>query len=71
MGSKLKLPPCKTFIVELLTENETLHLHDIIARCENRGYADHTARNNLFNLCEEGVTTRAGRAVYRLAPVRP
>lgn len=69
MGSKLKLPPCRSVITELLTQNETLHLHDIIARCQ--GYSEHTVSNNIFNLGEEGVITRAGRAVYRLAPVRP
>ena len=69
MGKKLNLPPCRTAIEALLKVNPTLHLHDIIARCE--GYSEHTVRNNLFNMSEEGVITRAGRAVYRLAPARP
>jgi DeoR/GlpR family transcriptional regulator of sugar metabolism len=56
-------------IIGLLEEHESLHLHDIIARCD--GYSEHTVRNNIFNLTEEGKLTRAGRAVYRVAPVRP
>ena len=69
MGSKLALPPCRGAIRALLEQHESLHLHEIIARCD--GYAEHTVRNNLFNLTEEGVLIRAGRAVYRIAPVRP